>query len=509
MTQRSKVRFIEPRGRRGRPFNAWISRWPLLGPITLASILEQRGYDVAVYNENISGSLLENSAALKEIGSADVVGISVMTPTAARGYAIADRLRLLGDRRPRRSRPGSPGGLPSRPRIVFGGVHATFRPEEALQHADIVVRGEGESVIEAIASGEIRAGIIEGAPVEDLDSIPTLNHSLMRDFDKLFGRFRPRESYQLPVMASRGCPYGCEYCTVTRMFGRRVRRQSVEKVHHDICRHAERGFRHFFFYDDNFTTQREWTKALLERLLPMRLRFNAQVRADFHWLDRARRRRDDELLRGMRKAGGDVLYIGYETIDEHTAEQWHKGYGGRGSLKSRLMEDSRILHDNGFWIHGMFVLGPQHTRRTADQIVGFARRTELETLQISILTPFPGTPLMEQMRPYLVLNNFPGDWDYYDGTHCVYGHSRLGIEAFQKTVLEAHRRFYSWGGWSLRRLRALAAQRVPILDKLGQLWCQAATARTTLRSWQEETRSFLETVRARAIPCELRQGYEV
>jgi len=483
-----RVRFIEPQGRRGRPFNAWITRWPLLGPITLASVLDARGYDVAVYNENISGPLLEDSAALEEICSADVVGISIMTPTAARGYAIADRIR--------QQRPAL--------KIVFGGVHATFCPEEALSHGDIVVRGEGESVIEAIASGEIRQGIVRGDPVVDLDSIPTLNHFLMRDFDKLFRRFRPRGLYQLPVMTSRGCPYGCRYCTVTRMFGRKVRRQSVEKVHHDICRYAEQGFRHFFFYDDNFTTDRNWTPRLLERMAPMRLRFNAQVRADFHWLDRARRRRDDVVLRGMRKAGGDVLYIGYETIDESTAKQWHKGYGGRGSLRSRLLEDTRILHENGFWIHGMFVLGPQHTRRTADQIVAFARRSELETLQISILTPFPGTPLMVQMRPHLVLDNFPADWDYYDGTHCVYNHSRLGIEAFQKTVLEAHRRFYGWGGWSLRRFRALAGQRTPVVNKLAELWAQAATARTTLRSWKEETRSFLETIKARAALCQAR-----
>ncbi|MFQ5807067.1 MAG: B12-binding domain-containing radical SAM protein [Phycisphaerae bacterium] len=481
------VRLIEPRTRPGRPFNAWINRWPLLGPIILASILEERGYDVAVYNENISGSLLENGEALEEICSADVVGISIMTPTASRGYAIADHVR---QRRPA-------------PRIVFGGVHATFCPQEALSHGDIVVRGEGESVIEEIACGTIRQGIVEGAPVASLDSIPTLNHFLMRDFQKLFGRFRPRELYQLPVMASRGCPYGCKYCTVTRMFGRRVRRQSVEKVHYDICRYAEQGFRHFFFYDDNFTTDRKWTKRLLARLAPMRLRFNAQVRADFHWLDRARRHRDEDLLRGMRAAGGDVLYIGYETIDETTAKQWHKGYGGHGSLKSRLMEDSRVLHENGFWIHGMFVLGPQHTRRTADQIVAFARRSELETLQISILTPFPGTPLMEQMRPHLVLDDFPADWDYYDGTHCVYNHSRLGIEGFQRTVLDAHRRFYGWGGWSLRRLRAVTGQRIPIVEKLSQLWSNAATARTTLRSWKAETRAFIETVKARATRFEI------
>jgi len=481
MAARSTVRFIEPQGRPGRPFNAWISRWPLLGPITLASILEALGYDAAVYNENISGPLLENAAAMRDICSADVVGISIMTPTAARGYAIADRIR--------QRHPAA--------RIVFGGVHATFCPEEALARGDVVVRGEGESVIEAIAAGEIRHGIVQGNAVEDLDSLPPLNHSLMRDFHKLFGRLRYRDSYQLPVMTSRGCPYGCRYCTVTRMFGRKVRRQSVQKVHQDICRYVEKGFRRLFFYDDNFTTDRDWTRRLLERLAPMKLRFNAQVRADFHWLDRARRRRDETLLQGMRKAGADVLYIGYETIDDATAKTWRKGYGGGGSLESRLMEDSRILHENGFWIHGMFVLGPQHTRRTADQIVAFARRGGLETLQISILTPFPGTPLMQQMRPHLVLADFPADWDYYDGAHCVYGHSRLGIEGFQKTVLDAHRRFYGWGGWSLRRLRALAAERTPLVQKLAQLWANAATARTTLRSWKAETRSFIETVRAR------------
>lgn len=476
-----KIRFIEPQGRPGRPLSVWIRRWPLLGPITLASILAERGYDVAVYNENISGSILENAEALEDVCSADVVGISIMTPTAARGYQIADRIRQQD------------GG----PTVVFGGVHATFRAQEALVHGDIVVCGEGESVIEAIASGRIRRGIVRADPPQDLDVLPTLNYFLMRDFEKMVGRSSRREQYQLPVMTSRGCPYGCRYCTVTRMFGRKVRRQSVEKVHHDVRRYAEQGFRHMFFYDDNFTTDRKWALRLLERLAPMRLRFNAQVRADFHWLDRARRHHDDTLLRAMRKAGGDVFYIGFETIDDATAEHWHKGYGGRGSLESRLMEDVRILHSGGFWIHGMFVFGPQHTERTADQIVSFARRSRMETLQISALTPFPGTPLMKEMDPHLVLNDFPADWDYYDGSHCVYNHSRLGLERFQRTLLDAHRRFYRWGGWSLRRLRAVIEERVPVLDKLALLWDNAQTARTMLRAWEEETKAFIETVRAR------------
>lgn len=137
MARTRKVRFIEPQTRPGRPFNAWITRWPLLGPVTLGTILHERGYDVAIYNENISGSLFENPDACRDVASANLIGISIMTPTAARGYALADRL---------------------------------------------------------------------------------------------LARSRRQDLYELPVMTPRGCPHGCTYCSVTRMFGRRVRRQSVDKV---------------------------------------------------------------------------------------------------------------------------------------------------------------------------------------------------------------------------------------------------------------------------------------
>ncbi len=82
MSSRGPIRLIEPQSRPGRPFNAWIGRSPLLGPIVLATILEQRGYDVAVYSENTSGALLVNDRALADIARADVVGISIMTPVA-------------------------------------------------------------------------------------------------------------------------------------------------------------------------------------------------------------------------------------------------------------------------------------------------------------------------------------------------------------------------------------------------------------------------------------------
>ena len=262
-----KVRFIEPQGRSRRLMAAWIRRWPLLGPITLASLLHQRGYDAGVYNENISGALEDNPDALRDVCSANVVGISIMTPTASRGYELAGRIR--------REAP--------RATIVFGGPHATFVPHEAARYGNVVVRGEGETVIEAIAAGQVRQGVIRADPPANLDVIPRLEHRLMRNFDQLLRSCRGQEMYPLPVMASRGCPHGCVYCSVTRMFGRHVRRQSVDKVAADLEHYVRQGFRRFFFYDDNFTADRAWAKQLLERMRPWRCRFNAQTRADFPW----------------------------------------------------------------------------------------------------------------------------------------------------------------------------------------------------------------------------------
>ena len=475
------MRFIEPGGRAGRPFNAWIARWPLLGGITLATILHERGYDAGVYNENVSGPLEDNEPAMQDVLSADVVGIGIMTATASRGYALA---RWVKQQAPHIT-------------VVLGGVHATMLPHEAAAYADVVVCGEGETVIEPIAAGLITEGIVRAEPLANLDALPTLNHFLMRDFDRLLAGCRKRYLYELPVMTSRGCPHACTYCSVTRMFGRRVRRQSVGKVMHDLQRYAEQGFTTLFFYDDNFVTDRAWTRSLLERMRPMRLQFKTQSRIDFHWLDAARRHRDDGILRAMRHAGALLLFIGYETIEEETASQWCKGYRGSARLASRLAEDTRILHDTGLWIHGMFVMGPQHTAATAEGIVQFARRVEIESLQISILTPLPGTPLLDQMRRHFIFDRFPADWDFFDGAHCVYDHGRLGVEEMQRTVLDAHRRFYMRSAPSFRVFRSIGSRRMTFVDKLFELWDGLSKAHCILRDWRGEMHEYLRIVNAR------------
>jgi hypothetical protein len=145
----------------------------------------------------------------------------------------------------------------------------------------------------------------------------------------------------------------------------------------------------------------------------------------------------------------------------------------------------------------MFVMGPQHTQRTADGIVDFARRVEIETLQVSVLTPLPGTPLYEEMRPHLIFNHYPADWDYYDCAHPVYNHARLGAAGLQQAVFKAHRDFYLWSAWRGRTLRSLASRRISALDKVRDLWFGIRTAQTVMRKWRKTSDAYIEALKTR------------
>jgi len=101
------------------------------------------------------------------------------------------------------------------------------------------------------------------------------------------------------------------------------------------------------------------------------------------------------------------------------------------------------------------------------------------------------------MRKDLIFTDFPADWDYYDGTHCVYRHHTMGIAAFQEAILKAHRRFYRSFRPGLQRLLKLCRQPTGLGDKLRLFWRHARLARSVLRQWQAETARFLERVRGK------------
>ena len=406
-----KVTLIEPRA----PGYHVYSRiaLPRLGLPLLGAILRRRGCDVTIYCQDLG------AVDYDEMCRSDLVGISTTTSTVPEAYRLADRARAAG--------------VP----VVMGGSHVTFMADEALCHADYCVRGEGEETIvelvDAIEAGAEPAGIRglsyrrgdeivhnpDRALICDLDSLPFPDLSLIRHNEKIG---------ITPITTSRGCPFGCKFCSVTRMFGRGYRFRSVDNVIDEI-RHAKPA--KIFFYDDNFAANPAHSKQLLERMLSTGLTPNwtAQVRADAA--------RDRELLRLMKRSNCYFVYIGFESINPDTLKEYNK----RQKVE-QIVEAIRLFHEHGILIHGMFVLGAENdSAQTIRDTVRFALKHTIDTVQLMSLTPLPGTPVFQKMEQEDRL--LTRDWSLYDGHHVVYRPKNMSPYEMQKQMVLANKRFYS------------------------------------------------------------------
>jgi radical SAM superfamily enzyme YgiQ (UPF0313 family) len=457
MTKPRRIVFIEPKA----PDLHIFSQFPLprLGIFILGTLMKRRGWEVDIVFEEC------RPVDYEDLRGADIVGISTITSTAPRAYAIADRVRELG--------------VP----VLMGGPHVTYLADEALEHADFVIRGEGEGPLAAFVDAwERRRGYAsvpslsfrergrnvhnpQAPPSANLDDIP------IPDFAGL--RFRGRSiggRTIIPVQTSRGCPFDCSFCSVTGMFGRAWRYRTIPNVLEELRRYDSR--RNFiFFYDDNFAANPARTKALLMAMIveKFRFRWSTQVRADIA--------RDPELVRLMKQAGCHTVFIGFESVNPESLA---------GMNKKQTVEDIaaavRVLRRARIHVHGMFVFGfDEDDWETVKSTVRFAKRARLTSTQFLILTPLPGSAFFRRMvAEKRILFK---DWSLYDAHHAVFRPARLSLPRLQRAQRFAHRKFYSLVEIAKRLVRGR--------------WLDlslAAYARRLNRGWKRKNRTFLKAV---------------
>jgi len=193
---------------------------------------------------------------------------------------------------------------------------------------------------------------------------------------------------------------------------------------------TRRGAHRYFFCDDNFTANPARTRRLLALIEASPLRgWICQIRCDVA--------RDKELLAAMERAGCNVVCVGLESINKETL----RSFGKRQSVR-QIVHAIRSIHRRGIKIHGMFVLGGEDdSLKTVWDTLRFAIREKLDTLQISILTPFPGTRVYEFLEAQKRI--FTKDWSLYDGHHIVFTPKLVSAKELQVTVLKAYMRYYS------------------------------------------------------------------
>ena len=405
-----KVALIEP-----KPFFNSYYFWkklPLLGTLILGTILKNRGHEVKVFKENIIPAYNEKNDELHPfLREADVVGFTAITPTAKRAYEIARAIKRQ---------------FPEK-KVIFGGSHPSALPDEALQYGDNVVIGEAENVIVDLVEGRINDGIIRG-PQVDINDVPPLDLSILEGFRIKRGKIDMKFA---PIMASRGCPYDCKFCSVTRMFGRKYKVKDADIVMEEVMMRYSEGFRKAFFYDDNFAAIPSKTKELLEKLIKANL--------DFSWSSQFRIEvaRDREMLELLKRAKCTTLFIGVESINPEALKELNK-HENAEEVKSGI----KTLLDYGFHVHSMFILGSDSdTEESMEETIRYSKESKTSTAQFSILFPIPGTRLYDELKEKNRL--FIQDWNYYDGSHVVFLPKNVTPIKLQRKFFHSYKYFYN------------------------------------------------------------------
>jgi radical SAM superfamily enzyme YgiQ (UPF0313 family) len=416
-----RITLIEPKNDHLHIFSKF--ELPRLGSILLATLMRDGG-------SQTESLFMKSKEVLSRKIEADLVGISTITATAPAAYTMADAFRKRG--------------VP----VVFGGPHVSFLPEEALQHADYCLTGEGETglpmLVEALNhNGDLSEvpGLVwrdNGAirknpaapPIEDLDSLPFPDFSLLdMGSRKKMGTTGPGKA-TIPMQTSRGCPFDCTFCSVTGMFGRRYRHRSTANIIAELSQYNPSQAM-IFFYDDNFAASPRRTKELLREMIRLRLGFHwsTQVRSDIA--------KDPEMLDLMAEAGCSVLYIGFESVDPKALAEMKKGQSAE-----EIRFAVRQIRSRGIHVHGMFVFGfDSDSIQTTRATVTFAIEEKIDSAQFLILTPLPGSGFYTRMLAERRLIDTA--WETYDAHHVKFVPSGLSPWDLQRMQIEAHTRFYS------------------------------------------------------------------
>ena len=355
----------------------------------IAAYVQKYGIEVKIIDELALQDVRSELIRYKP----DIVGITGTTPLIADTYRNADMCRRMGIK------------------TVIGGVHVSVMPEEALEHADIVVKGEGEIAMLDIIQQDIKSGIVIGTPIKNLDDIPIFDKSgiQMGFYLRLSQAVNLLASFgvsAVTMIGSRGCSHSCTFCH-NSWSGVPYRCNSVDRVIEEIRYLNQKYHINIIqFNDDNLLMNRPRLQQLCHRLIEsnMSIKWIAEGRVD---------NVDLETLKLAAQAGCKIMCFGLESGSQRMLGSFHK--------KTTVEQNAnaiQVCHEAGILAEGMFMIGcPTETVDDVRMTQQFIRDNPMDYVSVGIGTPYPGTGWWDWCKGRGLIPEHP-DWSSYNfATH--------------------------------------------------------------------------------------------
>ena len=404
------------------------SQLPPLGLGYIAAVVREQGHKVRIVDLGLDKKALTRSL----IDEADVVGISADTTRYPEAVEIAKRVKKAGKV------------------VVMGGYHVSFLDREALDTGvvDFIVRGEGEYIFLDLMNalenhGDLKTvkGIswldkgeyvrnADATPPKFLDEMPMPARDLMSITDynnKMNGM--PFTN----LITSRGCPFNCYFCSSSKFGGLAWRYRSAKSVVDEIeFLYHTYGYKWFSIMDDNFTLSPK-------RVFDFADEVEARGLTDIKWWCFSRidiLLRNEEMVKRMAGVGAYMIFLGLESSSEDILDTYNKNIGNDD--QQRAIE---LLRKYGIEIHGSYIIGDIHeTEEMINNTINWARKVNAKTTQFSILTPYPGTALYEDIKRE---NRFlHKKWELYDALHPTIKLENLSPEQVSRLLIKAYKKVY-------------------------------------------------------------------
>jgi len=324
--------------------------------------------------------------------ASDIIAISFMTSHATSAYKVADEFRRQGKT------------------VVLGGIHASALPDEAKEHADVVAIGEGELIWPKILQDFVQGNLKPYYSTTDLltmNDLPMPRHDLMPRFSKRIG--------MASVQTTRGCPFACEFCSITSVFGSHFRKRPIENVIREIQQLDQK---HIIMVDDNIATDQAYAAQLFKALKPLNIKWVSQTDIKIA--------ANHELLDLAAQSGCVGLLIGLESVEQGELNNIGKSRYNAEEYSCLI----KNIHNSGIMISGSFIFGLDGQGPDVfEKTINFIKKNGLAYAYLPILTPYPGTKIAQKFEKdgRIIHKN----WELYDASHVVFNPSGMSPEQLE------------------------------------------------------------------------------